>query len=92
VSCRVACETYGRVTCLTYQNVRACEHYRRDYRKYDVVMTLNYSSTFFSDMTAAINPSMLSIDRFDAVKYSGEPYLRSMTFKCISSEFACDDF
>ena len=30
VSCRVACATYGRVTCLTYQNTRACEQYLRE--------------------------------------------------------------
>lgn len=30
VSCRLACPTYGRVTCLTYQNTRACEQYLRE--------------------------------------------------------------
>ena len=30
VSCRLACLTYGRVTCLTYQNTRACEQYLRE--------------------------------------------------------------
>lgn len=29
VSCRLACATYGRVTCITYQNRRACEQYNR---------------------------------------------------------------
>lgn len=33
VSCRVACATYGRVTCLTYQNTRACEQYIRERSK-----------------------------------------------------------
>ena len=30
VSCRLACATYGRVTCITYQNQRACEQYNRE--------------------------------------------------------------
>jgi len=30
VSCRFACEAYGRVTCLTYTNTRACEQYFRE--------------------------------------------------------------
>jgi hypothetical protein len=31
VSCKIACATYGRVTCLSYQNKRACEQYIREH-------------------------------------------------------------
>jgi hypothetical protein len=36
VSCRLACGTYGRVTCLTYQNTQACEQYIRERSKLSV--------------------------------------------------------
>lgn len=47
VSCRVACGTYGRVTCLTYQNTRACDQYLRErkQRRYERRST---SSIWFS--------------------------------------------
>jgi len=58
VSCRVACSTYGRVTCLTYQNTRACEQYIRE-----------RSSTFYPDIHSA-GDSSLSTNSFDALRYS----------------------
>ncbi len=54
VSCRFACTTYGRVTCLSYQNIRACEQYIREYN-FDI------SST---------SKSSILINGFDALQYS----------------------
>ena len=42
VSCRLACETYGRVTCLTYQNKRACEQYNQ---QLSIMRQFNMNST-----------------------------------------------
>ncbi|CAF3232615.1 unnamed protein product [Rotaria socialis] len=58
VSCRVACTTYGRVTCLTYQNTRACEQYIRE-----------RSTTSYLDTNSA-GDSSLSTNSFDALRYS----------------------
>ncbi len=57
VSCRLACATYGRVTCLTYQNKRACEQYNQQ------------SSITHFDMNSTSESSIL-IDDFDALQYS----------------------
>jgi hypothetical protein len=57
VSCRLACATYGRVTCLTYQNKRACEQYNQQ-----------SSSTHFH-MNSTSKTSIL-INDFDALQYS----------------------
>ncbi|UJR35983.1 hypothetical protein I4U23_028723 [Adineta vaga] len=58
VSCRIACPTYGRVTCLTYRNTLACEQYLRE-----------RSSTSNSDIHSAGDLS-LSSNNFDALRYS----------------------
>ncbi|UJR10080.1 hypothetical protein I4U23_014302 [Adineta vaga] len=58
VSCKIACATYGRVTCLTYQNLRACEHYTR---KQTTTMYLKENST---------KESLIYINDFDAFRYS----------------------
>lgn len=60
VSCRLACPTYGRVTCLTYQNIRACEQYLRDMKKYQESNAIDHSMTY------------LTVDQFDALRYSGK--------------------
>lgn len=57
VSCRLACATYGRVTCLTYQNIRACEQYNQEY------------STKYFDISSTSESSILMND-FDAFRYS----------------------
>lgn len=57
VSCRFACETYGRVTCLTYINTRACEQYSRE------------RSSIHPEINSA-GDSSLSTDSFDALQYS----------------------
>ncbi|CAF1660980.1 unnamed protein product, partial [Adineta ricciae] len=58
VSCRIACPTYGRVTCLTYRNTIACEQYLRE-----------RSSTLNPDIYSA-GDSSLSSYNFDALRYS----------------------
>ncbi|CAF3415573.1 unnamed protein product [Rotaria sp. Silwood1] len=58
VSCRVACTTYGRVTCLTYQNTRACEQYIRE-----------RSNTSYLDINSA-GDSSITTNSFDALRYS----------------------
>ncbi|CAF1064608.1 unnamed protein product [Adineta steineri] len=58
VSCRIACTTYGRVTCLTYRNNLACEQYSRE-----------RSSTFSADINSA-GDSSISSNSFDALRYS----------------------
>lgn len=57
VSCRLACRTYGRVTCLTYQNTRACEQFLQDVE----ISSIDHQQV-----------SYLSFDQFDALRYSGE--------------------
>ncbi|CAF1139924.1 unnamed protein product [Rotaria sordida] len=59
VSCRIACATYGRVTCLTYQNTRACEHYIHEHS----------SSTIHLDISSTSESFILTND-FDALRYS----------------------
>lgn len=58
VSCRLACLTYGRVTCLTYQNTRACEQYLRE-RSFNQ-----------PDVNTVSDTSALSSSSFDALRYS----------------------
>ncbi|CAF2540557.1 unnamed protein product [Rotaria sp. Silwood2] len=58
VSCRVACATYGRVTCLTYQNTRACEQYIQ-----------GHSSTIHLDISSTSESFILTND-FDVLRYS----------------------
>ncbi|CAF3470792.1 unnamed protein product [Rotaria sp. Silwood1] len=58
VSCRIACATYGRVTCLTYQNIRACEQYIQE-----------HSSAIHFDISSTSESFILTND-FDALRYS----------------------
>ncbi|CAF3320194.1 unnamed protein product [Rotaria socialis] len=58
VSCRIACATYGRVTCLTYQNIRACEQYIQGHIS---TIPLDISST---------SESLIITNHFDALRYS----------------------
>ncbi|CAF1310018.1 unnamed protein product [Adineta steineri] len=58
VSCKVACATYGRVTCLTYQNSRACEQY--------IQKTIN---TMHFDISSTQESPVLTYD-FDTFRYS----------------------
>lgn len=60
VSCRLACTTFRRVTCLHYQNTIACEQYNRE----RIAATANQ----FDFQTAS--DSALSANGFDALRYS----------------------
>ena len=77
VSCRVACATYGRVTCLTYQNTRACEQYLRMQGACNTRTTWTdkfelYLGDRMTGEKVVTDPSFLSTNPFDALRYSGE--------------------
>lgn len=81
VSCRIACPTYGRVTCLTYQNTLACEQYLRERSKFITSRGLLLKSIclHFYYLGSTLNPdihsagdSSLSSYNFDALRYSGK--------------------
>lgn len=77
VSCRVACATYGRVTCLSYQNTRACEQYLRMHGAYNARPTWTdefelYLGDRMNGEKIVTDPSFLSTNPFDALRYSGE--------------------
>lgn len=57
MSCRLACATYGRVTCITYSNTRACEQYNRE-------LSMTVSNVNSS------NDSLIFTNYFDALQYS----------------------
>jgi hypothetical protein len=59
VSCQIACTTFGRVTCLTYQNTLACEQYMRERNGISSV-----------DHISSAGDSSLSTSNFDALRYS----------------------
>ncbi|CAF4885143.1 unnamed protein product, partial [Rotaria magnacalcarata] len=53
-----ACTIYGRITCLTYQNMRACEQYIQGHNS---TIPLDISST---------SESLILTNHFDALRYS----------------------
>ena len=82
VSCRIACTTYRRVTCLTYQNTLACEQYLRDHGEcLNYVVTMPMSIDCVSGnaehfrMSAAGDGSIFT-RHFDAWRYSGKRSMR----------------
>ncbi|CAF0861480.1 unnamed protein product [Adineta ricciae] len=73
VSCKIACATYGRVTCLTYLNVRACEHYTR-----------KYTTTMYTDESST-KEAFIYIDDLDMFRYSVYLAIGIVVFICILS-------
>ena len=76
VSCRIACTTYRRVTCLTYQNTLACEQYLRDHG--ECLEKGRYRSPPIYILGDALNFHMnpagdwsIFTRHFDAWRYSG---------------------
>ena len=89
VSCRLACATYGRVTCITYQNRRACEQYNR------VLLTNSSSESWiFTNYAEALEYSaclaigtLLVLLIFFILMYLIRKKLFQFSFPCLKSKF-----
>lgn len=90
VSCRLACATYGRVTCITYQNTRACEQYNmrvvHGNASNDSLIFPNYLDAFQYSVCLAIG-TLLVLTIFFILIYLVRKKLFRFLFPCTDVEF-----